>query len=133
VLKHYEYPPPTSTTVEKSFDTSEDCKDWEEEEESNNHDSLMEDFRTLQLAFDGVQKLLAEQESRIAEEKLEFMNLVRSNMQEKLESELTAVSTYIQGLKGTIQDLRQKVNSLQTTVNKYKKSWSQWKIKTPSH
>ena len=93
----------------------------------------MEDFRTLQLAFDGVQKLLAEQESHIAEEKLEFMNLVRSNMQEKLESELIAVSTYIQGLKGTIQDLRQKVNSLQTTVNKYKKSWSQSKIKTPSH
>jgi len=85
------------------------------------------------LALDGVQKLLVEQESRIAEEKLDFMNLVRSNMQEKLESELIAVSTYIQGLKGTIQDLRQKVNSLQTTVNKYKKSWSQWKIKTPSH
>jgi hypothetical protein len=129
VLKQYEsfYTPPTLTPVERSFDTSEDCKDLD------NHDSLMEDFRTLQLAFDDVQKLLAEQESRIAKKKVEFMNLVRSNMQEKLESELTAVSTYIQGLKGTIQDLQQKVNSLQTTVNKYKKSWTQWKIKSPSH
>jgi hypothetical protein len=82
---------------------------------------LLDDFRMLQAAFDGVQQLLKERDTHVAEEKQEFISSFKSSIRERLEAELVSVASYVNELKGTIDSLRGKVNVLQTSLNKYKK------------
>ena len=92
----------------------------------------MDDFRTLQNAFEGVQQLLLENESErervIAERNASFATQVKEVVQATVESEILGVHEYIKMLKNSITTLRAMVNQQATLINRYKKKLAQYKL-----
>jgi peptidoglycan hydrolase CwlO-like protein len=113
------YHQPPLPVLQRSCDTLEDSDDFECGSYVEN--SLLEDFRTLQVAFTGVQDILMEGDKHVAKERERFISSIEADLQENLQAELVAVSSYVIELLGTIENLQGKVNSLQTLLNKYKK------------
>jgi hypothetical protein len=89
--------------------------------------TILEDFRTLQEAFEGVQRLLLEREINDSERREVFVNHVKSVVQERLATELVGVQQYIESLKGSIVMLRATANKQATIINRYKKRFSKEK------
>ncbi len=111
----------SSLREEQHINCSVDISDDLDRVDYGSDEELLEDFRTLQAAFVGVQQLLEQHDARAAEEKEAFMSGVKNALQERMEAELISVVSYVNELKGTIDSLRGKVNVLQTSLNKYKK------------
>jgi len=94
----------------------------------------LDDFRTLQNAFEGVQQLLLENESErervIAERNASFATQVKEVVQATVESEILGVHEYIKMLKNSITTLRAMVNQHATLINRYKKKLAQYKMES---
>jgi hypothetical protein len=90
-------------------------------DESFNDNMLLEDFRTLQLAFDGAQQMLREQADCQLQEQQAFVDAFKSEFQNQMQFQLVELSSYINNLKEIIARLRGKVNTLTTSLNKYRK------------
>jgi hypothetical protein len=110
-------PPPA---VIESVALSEEVASATSEDESFNDNMLLEDFRTLQLAFDGAQQMLREQVDCQLQEQQAFVNAFKLEFQNQMQLQLVELSSYIQNLKEIIACLRGKVNTLTTSLNKYR-------------
>lgn len=112
-----------------------DVDDATVEDESNsvvaevsNEDALLQDFLTLQAAFEGCQEKIrghAESQEAMLErlrlEHAEHVEALKLEFVNCLGSELLAIASYVDELKGTINELNRKMHSLQTQVSFYQR------------
>jgi hypothetical protein len=112
---------------ESSCGSSEDESDCKVEYDDS---TILEDFKTLQEAFEGVQRLLLEREKNDSESREVFVNHVKSVVQERLAAELVGVQQYIESLKSSISTLRATVNKQATIINRYKRRMSEEKAES---
>ncbi len=75
----------------------------------NNEDSLLEDFQTLQAAFEGCQELIQAHAKKqqaylekIREEQVTYIETLKAELSDHLKDEFVKIGTYIDDLKTTI-------------------------------
>jgi hypothetical protein len=106
----------TPQTTENSG--AENAEIQEEENTSAfEENTLLEDFRSLQVAFEGCQEMLRSH----TESQEQYLSMLKDGIREHLTKEVLSIASYVEELQSTITALKEQINVLQTHLNYYKK------------